>query len=328
MLLGWLVTRKVRTAPRVKSDEGRMPACENGWVNLDWEDVRIFLAIAEEGSLSRAAKRLRVGQPTVSRRLGALEQQLGYRLFDRRVEGAVVTSAGERILSPARSMAEWAGEVARAAGQSENGVPRGVVRITAPPSVAIDFVAPFAVKVRDTYPELRLEVLSTVRVLDLARGEADIALRYQQPSTRDLVSVGSVTGPSSVVAAKSYLSRFKKKPRLEDLDWIAWAPPFEKSPPNPQLEAVVPGVKPVFTSDDFSAQWRACEAGVGAMLRGYRFSYPSSVVALDVELGPLATSTLHVICARSALSVLRIRAVAELMNVEFKSDATQPVSRH
>lgn len=159
-----------------------------------------------------------------------------------------------------------------------------------------------------------------MRVLDLARGEADLALRYRAPSSRDLVSVGSVTGPSAVVVAKSYAARLNEKPRLQDLDWIAWAAPFENAPPNPQLAEMVPELRPVFTSDDFLVQWRACEAGVGAMLRGYRFSYPSPVVDLDVALGPYATSTLHLICARSALSVPRVRAVADLMLAAFQAE--------
>src|SRR5262245_1894299 len=127
----------------------------DGVTDLSWDDVRLFLAIAEEGSLSRAAKRLRVGQPTISRRLADLEQQLGYPLFKRKVEGAMLTSAGKRLLDPARKMADWAGEVARAAGQGETGAPRGTVRVTAPPSVAFDFVAPFAVKLREKHPEIQ-----------------------------------------------------------------------------------------------------------------------------------------------------------------------------
>ena len=76
----------------------------------------------------------------------------------------------------------------------------------------------------------------------------------------------------------------------------------------------------MFTSDSDLVQWRACEAGVGAMLRGYRFSYPSPVIALDIDLGPLATSTLHLVCARSALAVPRIRAVADLVLAAFQAE--------
>jgi DNA-binding transcriptional LysR family regulator len=293
-------------------------------MNLPWEDVQLFLAIAEAGSLSRAAKQLRVGQPTISRRLADLEYRLGYPLFQRKVEGAALTSAGERLLPPAKKMADWAGEVARAAGQGESGGPRGVVRVTAPPGVAFDFVAPFAAAVRKKYPELRLSVLSSVHVLDLARGEADLALRLRPAVSRDLEVVGSLTVPNAVVASKAYAAKLPRRPRLEDLDWIAWAPPFEDVTPNPELSAAIPDFRPIFTSDNYLVQWRACEAGLGAMIAGrvaHRFSLPSSIVPLDVDLGPHATSALHLVCARSALAVPRVRAVADLIVAEFASRA-------
>jgi DNA-binding transcriptional LysR family regulator len=287
-------------------------------MDLPWDDVRLFLAIAESGSLSRAAKRLRVGQPTMSRRLADLEYRLGYPLFERQVAGAALTTAGERLLEPARRMAECAGEVARAAGQGESGGPRGVVRVTAPPAVAFDFLAPFAAVVRDKYPELRLSVLSSVHVLDLARGEADLALRLRPSPSRDLLVVTSLTVPNAVVVSRSYAARLRKKPRLTDLDWIAWSPPFEDVTPNPELAALIPDFRPSFTSDNYLVMWRACEAGLGAMVR-HRFSLPPSMVALDLELGPHASSTLHLVCAKSALGVPRVRAVADLVAAELAS---------
>jgi DNA-binding transcriptional LysR family regulator len=299
-------------------------------MDLPWDDVQIFLAIAETGSLSRAGKRLRVGQPTVSRRLADLEYRLGYLLFQRQVAGVSLTSAGERLLEPAKKMAEWAGEVARAAGQGESGGPRGVVRVTSPPGVAFDFVAPFAAAVRDAYPDLRLEVFSAVRVLDLSRGEADLALRLRPTVSRDLVVLASLTVPNTVVVSRSYAARLPKKPRLRDLDWIAWAPPFEDVTPNPELRAAIPDFRPAFTSDNYLVQWRACDAGLGAMIAGrvsHRFSMPSSLVPLDVELGAHATSALHLVCAKSALAVPRVRAVADLMMAEFaskKAGRTEP----
>src|SRR4051812_6921921 len=111
-------------------------------MDIPWEDVRLFLAVAEAGSLSGAARRLQIGQPSVTRKLAALEYTLGAKLFRRGVEGASLTSAGERLLEPARKMAEWAGEVGRAAERS-NAAPRGQVRITSTPYVAYDFLAPF-----------------------------------------------------------------------------------------------------------------------------------------------------------------------------------------
>ena len=84
-------------------------------MDIPWDEVRLFLAIAEERSVSGAARRLQMAQPTVSRRLASLERAMGASLFRRSVSGAALTVAGERLLGPARRMAEWAGEVGRAA---------------------------------------------------------------------------------------------------------------------------------------------------------------------------------------------------------------------
>jgi DNA-binding transcriptional LysR family regulator len=194
-------------------------------VDVEWSDVRLFLAIAELGSLSEAARRLQVGQPTVSRRLAELEERVGYQLFHRGVSGAALTSRGERWLEPARRMAEWAGELDRAA-EGAGASPRGVVRITAPPGVAFDFVAPFAAWLRTRLPDVQLQVLSRVEYLDLGRREADLALRTRAPSQRDLTTVASIEHQNDAFVANSYRKRLGRFSSPAEIDWIGWAPPF------------------------------------------------------------------------------------------------------
>src|SRR5262247_439701 len=104
-------------------------------MDIPWEDLKLFLAVVETGSFSGAAKRLRLGQPTISRRLAELEYGLGYKLFERTASGATPTAAAARLLEPARKMAEWAGEVQRAAAAGDRS-PQGIVRIAATPGVA------------------------------------------------------------------------------------------------------------------------------------------------------------------------------------------------
>lgn len=288
-------------------------------MDVSWNDVRLFLAIAEHGSLTEASRRLRVGQPTVSRRLAELEESLGYSLFDRSVEGTTLTSQGERWLEPARRMAEWAGEL-RSAAELVDSAPAGIVRITAAPGVAFDFVAPFARLLRDKYPKLSLQVLARVEYVDLARREADIALRGRAPTQRDLTLVHSFTHLNDAFVSKSYAKKLPKKPSLGDIDFIAWAPPFEQFPPNPQLAELMPNFRPAFAADDFVVQMRAAEAGVGAIFMQkvrHRFNRDTNLVPLGLDLGPHAKSSLHVVCAKSALGVPRIRAVAELLKAEL-----------
>jgi DNA-binding transcriptional LysR family regulator len=281
---------------------------------MDWNDVALFLAVADTGSLTAAAAKLRITQPTASRRLLALEASIGEALFVRDVSGAHLTSFGERMLEPSRRMAEWAGEAERVAQRAQT-APRGVVRLTAAPGLAFDFVAPFAAWARAKLPEIRLEVVSTVQYLDLGRREADLALRFSAPKQRDVVSVASVRFDVRAFGSASYAASLPKKPSLADVEWIAWAPPLDHLSPNPELAALVPGFRPSFASDDFLVQFRAAQAGLGAIFLAdvrHRFSSEDGLVELPLPLPP-QKGELHLACARSALDVPRVRAVADLL---------------
>lgn len=289
-------------------------------MDIPWDDVELFLAVAQTGSVSGAARALRVGQPTVSRRLAALEYRVGTPLFLRRTDGVALTAAGERLVEPARKMAEWAGEVSRAAGASE-ARPHGLVRVTAPPLVCFEYLAPFAAELARRQLGPRLEVLSSMQYLDLARGEADLAIRGQAPTQPELKSVIAFELENAVFVAPSLAARLPKKPTLADLPWIGWAPPFENVPPQPQLEALIPGFSPVFTSDNFLVHLAAAEAGVGAMVL-FRMApgraRPRALVPLPIDLGAWSRVTVHLIAAKSALDIPRVRVVTELLVQELK----------
>ena len=288
-------------------------------MDIPWDDLQVFLAVAEGRSMSAAARRLRLGQPTVSRRVAALEHRLGYALFRRNVEGVLLTAAGDRLLAPARRMAEWAGEVTRASSSVDH-KPEGLVRITAPPGVAWDFVAPFAAWLHHKHRAIRLEVLSDTRFFDLGRGEADLALRTKPANQADLVTVASFEHANAIFGAKDYVARLARRASLSDLDWICWAPPYEDLAPNPQLATLVPGFVPAFTSDSFLVQRQAAEAGLGVMALGdwrHRFARPTSLVPLKFDLGPHARSATHLVCAKSALEIPRVRLVAEALAAEL-----------
>jgi DNA-binding transcriptional LysR family regulator len=291
-------------------------------VHIPWDAIQLLLAVAEAGSVSGAAKALRVTQPTVSRRLAEIEAELGEPLFVRKVEGTTLTAFGERMLEPARRMAEAAGEVERVASGAET-TPRGVVRITAPPGVAFDLLAPFAAYASEKLPEIALEVISTVSYLDVGRREADLAVRLKpigRPGTqRDLVTLASVEQEVVAFAARELIAKLPRGYAIADVGWVGWPPPLEHLPPNPQLAMRIPGFRPVFASDDFLVQLRAAEAGVGAIVLGRhrgRLSLPSPLVELKLDLGKLVSS-LQLVCAKSSLSIPRVRAVADLLALEM-----------
>ena len=292
-------------------------------MNITWDDAQTFLAIAEGRSFSAGARRLGLGQPTVSRRLANLEQRLGCQLFSRGKQGATLTEAGARLLPAAEQMARWAGEFERLAqGAEEN--PAGVVRIAAPPGIALDVLAPLAASARDRLPEIRLEVLASIEHVDLSRGGADLAIRTRPPNEPELMTLVSATTEIAVLASREYTERLATRlaesghngpPDLADLDWVTWAFPFDHVEPRPMLERAIPDFEPAFASDDFLVLRRAVTAGIGAMILDRR-RLPGSPTAdlVEIDLGfGLPPSEFHLVCAKSMQYVPRVRAVAELL---------------
>jgi DNA-binding transcriptional LysR family regulator len=297
-----------------------------------WSDFQLVHAVAEAGSLTGAAKLLRVTQPTISRQLAELEARLGEPLFSRAAAGARLTAFGERMLEPLRRMADAAREAAEVASGADT-QPRGAVRITAPPGIAFEFIAPFAARVAVELPEIRIEAVSSVAYLDIARREADLAVRNERldraSGQRDLVTLASVEFDVVAYAAPNYVARLPKKYGIADVGWIGWPPPLEHLPPNPQLAALIPGFRPVFTSNDFLVQMRAAEAGVGAIPLGRIRSphaVPTTLVELALPFGAVRSS-MQLVGARSSLAIPRVRAVAERLADELSRAPHQRAPR-
>ncbi len=291
-------------------------------VHIPWQAVELFLAAAEQKSFAKAAKALGVTQPTVSRRLADLEATVGETLFARSVEGVTLTAAGERMLGPARAMAESHGELERLASGAR-ATPTGVVHVTAPPGIAYEILAPLAATLRKRLPGVRLSVEASVRQVDLVRREADLALRASKPAARDLVTLASIEEPVGVFASRTYARALPTPCSLADLDWIAWPATHAEIPPNPQLTARIPDFVPAFAADDFLVQLRAAEHGAGAIILSTRtcaHAGRSSLVQLPVNLGRMKVG-IHLVCARSALAVPRVRAVADLLAKELTPTA-------
>jgi len=153
--------------------------------NLDWEDVRYFVALARSGTLSATARRLRVNHATVARRVASLEALLGRPLFDRRANGYVLTAEGKAVLDEARSMDEAALSVLYRldAGTELSGMVRLAVGRVLAERFLIERLASF----HQRYPAIDLELIGGSRIVSLARREADIALRYGSPKDSELV---------------------------------------------------------------------------------------------------------------------------------------------
>jgi DNA-binding transcriptional LysR family regulator len=184
--------------------------------NWQWDDVRFFLAVARTRSLSRAGRALGVGHVTVGRRIALLEQRLGVTLLNRTPDGFDVTAAGDAILRQCMAMENAALELERAAAGRDSLV-TGSVRVTATEALAHQLIAPAIAALRQTHRDLRIDLISGVRSLDIARREADLAVRFARPAAADLIcrKLGEVG--FSLYASRRYLAKSRIPERGQGL---------------------------------------------------------------------------------------------------------------
>lgn len=173
---------------------------------LDWSLVQTFLTVAETGSLSEAARRLGISQPTAGRQVRQIETTLGLELFSRQPRGLALSDAGAELLPHARRMAEgMRGLSLAAAGRAET--LSGPVRITASVFTAQYHLPPILAKLREAEPEISIELVPTDRSENLLYREADIAVRMYRSEQLDIVTRHLGDLPLGIYAAKSYIAR-------------------------------------------------------------------------------------------------------------------------
>lgn len=154
---------------------------------FDWNQLRAFLETAEAGSLSAAARKLGLTQPTLSRQVAAIEQRMGVTLFERVGKSLVLTPTGLDLLEHARAMGAAAEALGLAASGRSTAV-GGVVSVSATYGAAAYFLAPLVRQLREKEPSIAIEVIASDTVSDLLRREADIAIRHVQPDQPDLIA--------------------------------------------------------------------------------------------------------------------------------------------
>ncbi len=153
----------------------------------DWNHLRAFLATAEQGSLSAAARELGLTQPTLSRQVAALEQSLGVTLFERIGKSMVLTTTGLDLLEHARTMGSAADELTLTASGRSQAV-EGLVSISASDAVAAYLLPPVMQRIRESAPGIVVEIITSNAISDLRRREADIAIRHVDPDHVDLIA--------------------------------------------------------------------------------------------------------------------------------------------
>ncbi len=173
-------------------------------VSFDWNQIRAFLATAEEGSFSGAARALKTTQPTIGRQITDLEAQLGVTLVERSVRGPKLTEAGLDLLDHVRAMGEAATLISMSATAHSEDI-SGLVTVTASDLLAAQILPGLLAPLRETNPGIRINIVASNQLQNLLEREADIAVRHVRPEQPELIARHVGDFHASLYAAKSYL---------------------------------------------------------------------------------------------------------------------------
>lgn len=281
---------------------------------VDWERQRAFLAVMSEGSLSAAARRIGIAQPTVRRRIEELEAQLGAALFTRSPSGLLPTERAHSLSEHARAMAMAADAFVRSASADAHEV-AGTVRISASDVIAIEVLPAILSELMGTHPALVIELSPSNRNEDLLRREADIAVRMVPPRQEALLArrIGVVV--LGLHAHPDYLARRGTPATLDDLRNHALIGVERDSPALRSLQDQGFDVRIedfAFRSESDLAQLAAIRAGLGLGFCQTGLGARDGLVRLLPEALVFNLET-WVVCHEDLRNVARVRAVFDAL---------------
>jgi DNA-binding transcriptional LysR family regulator len=188
--------------------------------DVDWDDLRFFLAVSERRSISGAAKLLNVNHSTVLRRLASLEKRLGSRLFDRLPGGYEMTAQGEELRNQLRGVSEQIEKAERNLSGRDLNL-SGTIRITTTDTLMHGLLMPYLAEFHDLNPATQMEVVINNTFLSLTRREADVAVRPSNIVPENLLGrrVGRLR--TAIYASKNYLKKNNRKKQWATHDWVA-----------------------------------------------------------------------------------------------------------
>jgi len=284
--------------------------------DLDWEDVRYFVALARHRTLSATARALRVNHATVARRIASLETLLGHPIFDRRVSGYALTAEGKALVNHASAMNEAALSILRRldAGTELS----GRVRLAAGRVLAERFLIDRLRAFHQRYPAIDLEVIGGSRVVSLAKRGADLALRYGSPKDSELVARRVAKLTFGLYASPDYRDKLKAgEPRVfigfdENSEFVAEAQ---------WLERHFGAHRVSFRTSSQTTQAAAARAGYGiALLPKYVVETHEPGLVQIAPGGALPERDVWLIIRRDLTKVPRVRVVADYLVELFQRE--------
>jgi DNA-binding transcriptional LysR family regulator len=283
-----------------------------------WDDARVLLALLRAGTLSGAAERLAVNPSTVSRRLESLEDSLGAHLFDRTPEGVKPTAAAEQLYPFAEELERAAVDLSHAVAGLES-EPEGLVRLTAPPGVVDQMLAPAIAELSRRHPKLRLEIDASIGYADLTRREADLALRAQRPTSGDLVARKLAEAHGVPMTSPAYARELGRLRDFADARWVTYGPELAHIPDASWVLQQVPEAQIPVRTSSLTGQLSLAAAGVGVVLappvlQGGLDLVPVTLARpLLASMKPLPPAALWLVGHRALRQVPRVQVVWDFL---------------
>lgn len=282
---------------------------------MNWDDIRYLVALYREGSIAAVARRFGVDQTTVSRRLKAVESQLGSRLFERHQGRWTASAAGQAILAKAVEIEEQIASLVRLS-ETAGGDIAGVVRITALDFVARDFLMPGLGSLLEAHPALDIELVTTDQSLSLARREADIALRFSRPPDGNLVIRRLAGIPFGV-----YLSRHQPPAAAS---WVAYDHNLAELPESRWLAQHQPHASIRFRNNSLNSLLDAARLGLGKAILPVHMAERQPELQPWQDAGVILERDLWLVIHPESRQTPKIRAVNDWIVDRFKGGSGLP----
>lgn len=285
----------------------------------DWNDLKVLLAVAREGSIAGAARTLAVDHSTVSRRLAALEEVIGAKLlmrggreFSWTAEGRAVLDAAETVES---AILDATRNIRAARLEAE-----GAVRVSAPPGF-VPALMPMLATARSKHPHLDIQFLGDFRHADLAKGEADIAIRMARPEESDLVRRRAFECGWCVYASSAYLAEQGCPATVDELRGhrlVLYIESMHNLPPRRWMEAYRDATTRVTRVDsaDLVARLLMTDGGIGLLPSFVAERHPDLV---RVFPDPVVFSSGWIVYHKALRETARVRAVVDVLIEFFES---------
>ncbi|MCC7271252.1 MAG: LysR family transcriptional regulator [Alphaproteobacteria bacterium] len=287
-------------------------------MSIEWSDLRVFLALAREGSLTAAARRLGVSHPTVARRIKALEEAIGARLFDRLPDRFAITAAGEELLADVQAMDSAAESIhRRSAGLTDTA--HGTVRISAGEAM-MDFVAHHLPRLRRGMRCVELELVSSHRLANLSRREADLLIRENAQDLAGIVTRKLGRVAHCVYAHPELVPDDTAPETLRGLPWLGFDDDHAYMAGQHWVMALLAGARPAVRVNNWLVLREAARAGIGlAVLPCFMGDADPGLTRIGQPIDEAATDQ-WLLVHRDLRVLPRVRAVMDALVALFQEE--------